>query len=113
MSLKVDPNRVGKVESGILVQASTDYEMGRYDCMDLDAQSFFEWMRSRGGENEWAENILLTIAGYREKVSDLEKHEPPVAPADGIGYKLGGDHEMVNEDGERIDSPTDPLITGR
>lgn len=58
--------------TGIFVRArhpeQTTHDMaGRWDTIDiyfLTRDSLLEWLRSRGGDNEWAENVVGTLLGH-------------------------------------------------
>lgn len=62
---KVDLSRAGMGETGILVRAQR--QDGRWDSVDiveLDAASLREWLRSRGGDNPWAESVVAMLLGH-------------------------------------------------
>lgn len=64
MNLTIDPNRCD-LETGIFVRAA-DAE-GRYrsaDISELDRTSLLTWLRSRGGENPWAEDVVGALLGH-------------------------------------------------
>lgn len=59
--LKVDPERNSNEfgSTGIYVRAKLpDGKWGSADIISLDKESLKIWLRSRGGENEWAENVI-------------------------------------------------------
>jgi len=68
--LKVDPERIAKYGdkgtlTGIYVRAKMP--SGKWvsaDIMVLEKDSLLSWLRSRGGENPWAENTVGIILGY-------------------------------------------------
>jgi len=70
MELKVDPARLKVCENegvstGIFVRAKTPE--GKWDSVDifaLDKESLNTWLRSRGGENEWAESVVRILLGW-------------------------------------------------
>lgn len=66
LNLKVDPAREGNYGyTGILVRAQDG--AGRWvnaDIADLDKRSLQEWLRSRGGQNEWAESVVHILLGH-------------------------------------------------
>ncbi len=64
--LRVDYGRTadGWVETGIYVRAKLDGKFGSYDISQLDAESLLIWLRSRGGENVWAENTVCILLGH-------------------------------------------------
>lgn len=68
MSLTVDPERIrydeGGEGSGIYIRAQLEEKWGRHDLATLDKASVLEWLRSRGGENELAENTVGILLGH-------------------------------------------------
>ena len=74
MDLKVDQDRCSKsLATGIYVRSRNpglDDKWGSYDISELDRESLKTWLRSRGGENAWAENV----------VGMLLDHEGPLWP---------------------------------
>jgi len=67
MTLKVDPKRADEYEDecGIYVRAVTiDGEWINADIFQLTKESLFEFLRSRGGKNEWAENVVALLLGH-------------------------------------------------
>ncbi len=66
MKLHVDSARM-RVEcgSGIYVRAiGPDDKWGTYDIVCLSAESLLAWLRSRGGDNPFAENVVGMLLGY-------------------------------------------------
>lgn len=67
MELKVDKERLfspNRVITGIYVRAVYD---GKFDSYDIDAltkKSLLEWLRSRGGDNPWAEDVVGILLGH-------------------------------------------------
>lgn len=61
--MKIDVNRKKYADAtGIYVRVKN--EDGKFDSRDiaeLDKESLKEFMRSRGGENEWAESIVYIL----------------------------------------------------
>ena len=51
---------------------------GTYDIMQLDAISLFRWLRSRGGCNPWAEDVVGLLFGH-EHLSRLMTPEEELA----------------------------------
>lgn len=52
-------------ETGIFVRAKNSAgTWGAFDIADLDRDSLHEWLRSRGGENLWAENTVMILLGH-------------------------------------------------
>lgn len=64
MNYEVDKNRYGKYNTGIYVRATLNGRWGSYDVGDLSASSLFDWLRSRGGKNEWAENVVSILLNH-------------------------------------------------
>ena len=67
MDLKVDDSRVEAVShTGIYVRAFSKEENhhGSYDIAELDAESLLVWLRSRGGDNPWAEDVVGILLGH-------------------------------------------------
>jgi hypothetical protein len=79
VNLEIDINRwrAGKGDpTGIYVRARLPVPERGYASIDiwyLTRPSLMEWLRSRGGANEWAENT----------VAMLLNHDPPSAPRSG------------------------------
>lgn len=68
VELKFDDARTD-LETGIFVRARS--EGGRWESVDislLDAPSLREWLRSRGGENSWAESVVAILLGHDPRV---------------------------------------------
>jgi hypothetical protein len=69
--LIIDPNRTDLPETGIFVRAkNTAGEWDSIDIAHLTRESLFDWLRSRGGDNPWAENTVAILLGH-------EIEEPP------------------------------------
>lgn len=65
MRLAVNPNRTDLHGStGIYVRAELDGEIGNFDIAELDSASLLTWLRSRGGDNLWAEDTVGIILGH-------------------------------------------------
>jgi hypothetical protein len=68
--LRCDPKRESTPETtstGIYVRAMKDGKWESVDIYELDLPSLMLWLRSRGGDNPWAENTVAILLG----------HEPP------------------------------------
>ncbi len=51
--------------TGIYVRAlGLDSRWGSHDIAELDAPSLLAWLRSRGGSNPWAENVVGILLGH-------------------------------------------------
>lgn len=65
--LKVDPERF-KLLTGesttMLVRATLNGEWGSYDIVALDRASLLAWLKSRGGDNPWAEDAVGILLGH-------------------------------------------------
>jgi hypothetical protein len=64
MNYKVDPTRTGMGESGIYVRALDGERWVSVDIVDLDKESLLHWLRSRGGDNPWAEDVVGILLGH-------------------------------------------------
>jgi hypothetical protein len=51
------------METGIFIRAEVNGEWGSYDIGDktINDKQVLDWLRSRGGKNEWAEQVVLTL----------------------------------------------------
>jgi hypothetical protein len=79
MELKFDPERMKEKEkwegTGIYIRAQD--EEGRWHSEDialLDMPSLLEWLRSRGGYNPWAEDVVGILLGHGH-IAHRKKHE--------------------------------------
>ena len=71
MPLAIDPKRRGiEIHTGIFVRAKDGDFFDTFDIAELDACSMVEWLRSRGGKNEWAEGALMILLGYTQGERD-------------------------------------------
>lgn len=64
--LRADPERLELTGTGIFVRA-IDPETKRwatFDLAQLDKPSLLAWLRSRGGNNPWAENTVGVLLGH-------------------------------------------------
>lgn len=65
MDLQVDKSRTHLHEmTGIYVRAKHDDKWGSYDIAELDKNSLHTFLRSRGGNNIWAENVVAILLGH-------------------------------------------------
>jgi hypothetical protein len=68
MNYKVTAERValmGDGETGIQIRAQgPDGKWGTFDIGHLDKPSLLAWLRSRGGDNKWAENVVGILLGH-------------------------------------------------
>lgn len=72
MNYKIDAARWfkrdvhGEDPTGISVRAtSPDGSTESVDIFFLELPSLKAWLRSRGGENEWAETVVAMLLGHR------------------------------------------------
>ena len=66
--LKADPARMHLDDkTGIFVRALVDGRPQSIDIACLDRESLHNWLRSRGGDNPWAESVVLQLLGHQEK----------------------------------------------
>lgn len=92
LELRVDHTRVLLPETGIFVRAigpekieagetstgasiervdpaslhqPAQWTWGSWDIVHLTQDSLQAWLRSRGGENEWAESVVYVLLGHR------------------------------------------------
>jgi hypothetical protein len=66
MELTADPERGHLHEStGIYVRAkSDDGKWMNADIAELDKPSLLHWLKSRGGDNPWAEDVVGILLGH-------------------------------------------------
>jgi len=63
--LVIDPNRMAS--TGIYVRAmAPDGKWINADISQLESKSLLTWLRSRGGKNEWAENVVGMLLGHKQ-----------------------------------------------
>ena len=63
--LKVDAQRVG-LTTGIYVRAKNVADQwDSVDIAELDKESLKAWLKSRGGDNKWAEDTVLILLGHQ------------------------------------------------
>ena len=66
--LRVDPDRQKEFEfsgTGILVRAKdSDGKWGSFDIVHLDKESLLSWLKSRGGDNRYAEDVVGILLGH-------------------------------------------------
>ena len=66
--LKVDPQRLAALNSdggtGIWIRAEHDGRWDNHDIAALDADSLLAWLKSRGGDNPIAENMVGHLLGH-------------------------------------------------
>lgn len=52
--------------TGIYVRARLEDRWGSYDIVTLDRDSLIRWLKCRGGDNQWAENVVLALLGHEQ-----------------------------------------------
>lgn len=65
--LYFDETRAEMPETGIYIRAK--YPAGGWGSVDiahLDRVSLHRFLRGRGGENLWAENVVMTLLGHEQ-----------------------------------------------
>jgi hypothetical protein len=88
--LRIDPMRYhpdrgtdnGPASTGVFVRAQHPAGSQRWesvDIADLDADSLHQWLRSRGGENSWAESVVAIMLGHDHTVAPWAM-PPAVSP---------------------------------
>lgn len=72
MDLKVDPSRANFPETGIYVRAQD--EVGAWQSADiahLNADSLLAFLRSDGGHNQLAENVVGMLLGHDGHIAEI------------------------------------------
>lgn len=64
MELLVDSSRINYGNTGIFVRAKNGAHYGSFDICELEKDSLLEWLRSRGGDNKYAEDVVGIILGH-------------------------------------------------
>lgn len=65
IKLHVDPVRKDGGSTGIFVHAvDVDGRQRPVDIAELDRPSLMSFLRSRGGDNRWAEDVVLHLLGH-------------------------------------------------
>lgn len=59
--------------TGIYVRGLLNNQWISTDMYFLDVESTLVWLRSRGGANLWAENLILLLLGHRQVEADEVK----------------------------------------
>ena len=62
------------METGIFIRAQIG---GKWDSVDigdsrLSDKQVLDWLRSRGGKNEWAERCVMILLGRNQNIVDSE-----------------------------------------
>lgn len=63
VKMQVDPERRDLSGTGLFVRA-WDGRWVSTDIATLDRQSLLTWLRSRGGDNPWAEDVVGILLGH-------------------------------------------------
>jgi len=61
---RADPDRRHYPETGIPVRALDGDRWSDVDIAHLRKESLLAWLRSRGGDNSWAESVVLLLLGH-------------------------------------------------
>lgn len=80
---EADPARIADPRysdaTGIYVRARGPGGYDSFDIATLSYDSLMTWLRSRGGQNEWAESVVAALLGHRSHgrapVVDEKLHE--------------------------------------
>jgi hypothetical protein len=64
LDLRVDPARRTLERTGIYVRARDGERFVSADIDQLDKRSLLAWLRSRGGDNPYAEDVVGLIMGH-------------------------------------------------
>jgi hypothetical protein len=62
--LHVCRDRTHLPQTGIYVRATDGDSYAPHDIAHLSLDSLMRWLRSRGGDNQWAESCLAMILGH-------------------------------------------------
>ena len=72
--LRVSLERSTFPESGVPVRAiGPDGKWGSHDIAHLDRDSLHQWLRSRGGKNLWAENVVFILLNHNMISADDDR----------------------------------------
>ena len=72
--LRVSSDRMALRESGVPVRAiGLDGKWGSHDIAHLDRNSLHKWLRSRGGKNLWAENVVFILLNHNMISADDDR----------------------------------------
>lgn len=52
------------INTGLFIRAKMDGKWDSYDVFCLTKESLLDWLRSRGQENTWAENVVGILLGH-------------------------------------------------
>lgn len=61
---RADSDRLALGPTGIYVRALLDGHYESVDIAHLERESLQAWLRSRGGENSWAETVVMLLLGH-------------------------------------------------
>lgn len=68
--LRIDPERRYLHEAtGFYVRAHDGERWMNADIAELNTDSLYRWLRSRGGDNPWAESVVLGLLGHDRSVT--------------------------------------------
>ncbi len=101
--------------TGVYVRALRGGIPASVDIAELDAPSLLRWLRSRGGENSWAENIVGLLLGHGPLVIDADKPSAALKQSDvhsvakGDFIKAGGEMWEIESIEFRRKRPDGPI----
>jgi hypothetical protein len=76
MNLQKDENRKYVVSTGIFVRAQDkDKKWASCDISELTSESLEMWLKSDGGDNRLAENVVRVLLGYPQKSPEKSRAE--------------------------------------
>lgn len=64
MKLRVDPSRADLPHTGLYVRAEHEGKIVTADISHIDKESLLVWLRSRDGDNPWAEDVVGILLGH-------------------------------------------------
>lgn len=65
--LRIDKDRLDRIKetTGIFIRAiGPDGKRGSFDIVHLEKESLLLWLKSRGGDNPWAEDVVGLLMGH-------------------------------------------------
>ena len=64
-NLIVDPKRLNTGKTNIYVRAWLNDEVDSYDIYDLNLDSLYVWLQSKGDKSTYAEDVVAILLGHR------------------------------------------------
>ena len=74
MNLIIDKNRKDYAGTGIFIRAKDGENFGTFDISELTKESLLLWLKSRGGDNNIAEDTVGILLGHGH-LHDLKKKD--------------------------------------